>query len=529
MIKYIDNQEVIMIKAGHWEVLMQTLIQTFMDRRSDLLTALWQHLGISLVALVIAMVIAIPLAIWVVRRPRWAEGLLQLTSVLQTIPSLALLGLLIPLVGIGTVPAVIALVIYALLPIFQNTYLGISEIDASIEEAADAFGMSRMRKLFKVELPIALPQIIAGIRTALVLIIGTATLAALIGAGGLGTFIMLGIDRNDTSLLLIGAISSALLAILLSALVRWFQTAKPRHALIVFVGILALLGGGGAYSVYANRVETITIAGKLGSEPDILINMYKQLIEAEDDHIHVTLKPNFGKTTFLFSALKNNQIDIYPEFTGSVLETLVKGNNPASQTANQTYQLAKKRLAKQEQMTYLKPMQYNNTYALAVTKKFQQEYHLKTISDLTQVESILKPGMTLEFIDRDDGLKGIKKTYSLDVTAKSMEPALRYEAISKGKINLVDAYATDSELRQYNLALLKDDKHFFPTYQGAPLMKTSFANKHPKVVQALNKLAGKISETDMQEMNYEVNVKKKSASTVAHNYLVKHGLLKEGR
>ncbi|WP_273707082.1 ABC transporter permease, partial [Leuconostoc mesenteroides] len=104
-----------------------------------------------------------------------AEGLLQLTSVLQTIPSLALLGLLIPLVGIGTVPAVIALVIYALLPIFQNTYLGISSIDASIEETADAFGMSRMRKLFKVELPIALPQIISGIRTALVLIIGTAT------------------------------------------------------------------------------------------------------------------------------------------------------------------------------------------------------------------------------------------------------------------------------------------------------------------------------------------------------------------
>ncbi len=161
--------------------------------------------------------------------------------------------------------------------------------------------------------------------------------------------------------------------------------------------------------------------------------MYKQLIEAEDEHVHVTLKPNFGKTTFLFSALKNNQVDIYPEFTGSVLETLVKGNNPAGQTANQTYQLAKQRLAKQEQMTYLKPMQYNNTYALAVTKKFQQEHHLKTISDLTQVESILKPGMTLEFIDRNDGLKGIKKTYGLDVTAKSMEPALRYEAISKGK------------------------------------------------------------------------------------------------
>ncbi|AVK64343.1 glycine/betaine ABC transporter permease [Lactobacillus sp. CBA3606] len=507
---------------------MQTLIQTLVERRGDLLTALWQHLEISLAALVLAMVIAMPLAIWAVRRPKMAEVLLQLTSVLQTIPSLALLGLLIPLVGIGTVPAVIALVIYALLPIFQNTYLGISEIDESIEEAADAFGMSRMRKLFKVELPIAMPQMISGIRTALVLIIGTATLAALIGAGGLGTFIMLGIDRNDTSLLLIGAISSALLAIILSAIVRWFQTAKAKSALIVFVGILALLGGGGAYSAYANRVETITIAGKLGSEPEILINMYKQLIEANDEHVKVTLKPNFGKTTFLFSALKNSQIDIYPEFTGSVLETLVSGSHPQHLTANQTYQLAKKRLANQDDLRLLQPMKYNNTYALAVTKQFKKAHHLTTISDLTQVESLLKPGMTLEFIDRDDGLKGLKKAYGLDVTAKSMEPALRYEAISKGRINLVDAYSTDSELRQYNLAILKDNQHFFPTYQGAPLMKASFAKKHPQVVAALNKLAGKISETDMQEMNYEVNVKNESAASVAKRYLVQHGLLKEG-
>ncbi|WP_261805976.1 ABC transporter permease/substrate-binding protein [Lapidilactobacillus luobeiensis] len=507
---------------------MNNLLQTLVERRGDLVTALWQHLGISLAALVIAMIIAIPLAIWAVRRAKLAEALLQLTSVLQTIPSLALLGLLIPLVGIGTVPAVIALVIYALLPIFQNTYLGIAEIDPSIEEAADAFGMSRLRKLFKVELPIALPQIIAGIRTALVLIIGTATLAALIGAGGLGTFIMLGIDRNDTSLLLIGAISSALLAIILSALVRWFQTAKPRHALIVFGLIVVLLGGGGAYSAYADRTETITIAGKLGSEPDILINMYKELIEADDSHVKVTLKPNFGKTTFLYSALRNDQIDIYPEFTGSVLETLVKGDSPKEMTAEQTYRLAKKRLAQQAQLTLLAPMKYNNTYALAVTEKFKQQHHLKTISDLTQVESLLRPGMTLEFIDRDDGLKGLKQAYHLDVTAKSMEPALRYEAISQGRINLVDAYATDSELRQYNLALLQDDQRFFPTYQGAPLMKTSFVNKHPQIVKALNQLAGKISETDMQEMNYQVNAKKQSAATVARRYLIKHGLLKGG-
>ncbi|AVH75135.1 ABC transporter permease/substrate-binding protein [Weissella koreensis] len=506
---------------------MQKLIQVIIERKTDLLLALWQHVQISIIALVIAMLIAIPLAIWVVRHRRFSEFFLQLTSILQTIPSLALLGLLIPFVGIGTLPAIIALVVYALLPIFQNTYLGISEIDPSIEEAADAFGMSSARKLFKVELPIAMPQIISGIRTALVLIIGTATLAALIGAGGLGTFIMLGIDRNDTSLLIIGAVSSAILAVTLSLVVRWFQSIKPIHAILAFLSLLLLIGSGSVYTTYYNRIENITIAGKLGSEPEILINMYKELIEDNDEHANVQLKPNFGKTTFLFSALQNDQIDIYPEFSGSVLETLVKGKVAKHQTAQETYDLAKNMLSKEDKLTYLKPMQYNNTYALAVTEKFKKENNLNNISDLAKINGLLKPGMTLEFIDRDDGMRGLQKAYGFKVSAKSMEPALRYEAINDGRINLVDAYATDSELKEYNLALLKDDKNFFPAYQGAPLMKTKFANQHPKVVKALNKLAGKISNQDMQEMNYAVNVKKEPAASVAHQYLVQHDLIKE--
>lgn len=152
---------------------MKDLVQTFAEQKSDLWQALLQHLGISLVALVLAIVIAMPLAIWATRHRKIAEILLQITGVLQTIPSLALLGLLIPLVGIGSVPAIIALVVYALLPIFQNTYVGITEIDPSLEEAADAFGMRPLQKLFRVELPTAMPVIISGIRTGLVLIIRT--------------------------------------------------------------------------------------------------------------------------------------------------------------------------------------------------------------------------------------------------------------------------------------------------------------------------------------------------------------------
>ncbi len=276
---------------------MQTLIHTLVQRRSDLIQALWQHLGISVISLLIAMAIAIPLAIWVEKHDRLANIMLQITSVLQTIPSLALLGLLIPFVGIGSVPAVIALVVYALLPIFQNTYIGIQEIDPSIEEAADAFGMSRMRKLVKVELPIAMPVIISGIRTALVMIIGTATLAALIGAGGLGTFILLGIDRNNTSLVLIGAIASAALALILSYLIHVLQRVKIRYSLITLAVILLGFIGYGSYKVIDQPADEVVIAGKLGSEPDILINMYKELIE-DDSNVKVTLKPDFGKTSF---------------------------------------------------------------------------------------------------------------------------------------------------------------------------------------------------------------------------------------
>jgi len=509
---------------------MEELIQTFNERRGDLWTELLHHLGISLISLMIAMLIAIPLAIWVVRRPKIAEIGLQIAGILQTIPSLALLGLLIPLVGIGTTPAVIALVIYALLPIFQNTYLGISEIDPAIEEAADAFGMSRMRKLFKVELPMARPAIVSGIRTATVLIIGTATLAALIGAGGLGTFILLGIDRNNMSLIIIGTVSAALLAIILSSLIHWFEDAKPRQSLIGLIVILLLLGGGGLYSFFSNRQETITIAGKLGAEPEILINMYQQLIEKEDSNIQVELKPNFGKTTFLYNAVKNDQIDIYPEFTGTVLETLIKDSVDTQKLSEkETYQQAKKLLQKQDQLTLLKPMKYNNSYAVAVTDQFKKQHQLTKISDLSAIQSDLTAGMTLEFMDREDGLKGLKKLYNLDFKTSSMEPALRYQAIDDGEVNLIDAYSTDSELRQYHLSILTDDQGLFPKYQGAPLMKDDFAQKHPKIVKALNRLSGQITEEEMQEMNYQVNVKKKTPASVANDYLEQKGLLKEAQ
>ena len=506
---------------------METIIKTFLTQKSELWQALLQHLSMSLISLILAILIAIPLAIYSEHKPRLANGLLQVTGILQTIPSLALLGLLIPIVGIGTIPAIIALVIYALLPIFQNTYVGLKNVDNNLIEAADAFGMTRFQKLIKVEIPIALPTIIAGIRTALVLIIGTATIAALIGAGGLGNFILLGINRNDMSLILIGAISSALLALILSGLLTILSKFSMKRIITILGICLAVIISAGFYGSFNQPAKSITIAGKLGSEPDILINMYKDLIENDNKNVKVTLKPNFGETSFLFNALKSDKIDIYPEFTGTVLENLVKNAPKETLNQEQTYSMGKKLVSKQFQMDYLSPMQYENTYAIVVKKAFAEKYNLKTISDLKKVEPQLKGGMTLEFLNRPDGWQNIKKTYHIDIPIKSMQASLRYEALNNGQINVADAYSTDSQIKQFNLVVLKDDQHVFPNYQGAPLMKEAFAKKNPKIVKSLDKLAHQISAEDMQKMNYEVNVEKIPAKQVAFNYLKQHDLVEK--
>lgn len=505
---------------------MSNLISTFQERFGDWVAALGQHLQLSLLTLLLAIFLAVPLAIYLSTRKRVSNWVLQLAGIFQTIPSMALLGLCIPFMGIGTFPALTALVIYAIFPILQNTITGLQGIDPSLEEAGVAFGMTKWERLKKFEIPLAMPVIMSGIRTAAVMIIGTATLAALIGAGGLGSFILLGIDRNNASLILIGALSSAFLAIAFNLLLKWMERAKLRTIFAAFA--VMILGLGASYTpslLPKPEKENLVIAGKLGPEPEILANMYKILIEENAD-MTVTVKPNFGKTTFLYEALKKGDIAIYPEFTGTVTESLLK---PASQVGHDpeaVYQAARDGIKKQDNLALLKPMAYQNTYAVAVPKKIAQEYGLKTISDLKKVEGQLKAGFTLEFNDREDGNKGLQKVYGLHLQVSTMEPALRYQAIQSGDIQITDAYSTDAELARYDLVVLEDDKQLFPPYQGAPLMKAELLEKHPELESVLNKLAGKITEKQMSQMNYQVGVEGKPANQVARDFLVKEGILK---
>ncbi|EEU30335.1 ABC transporter, substrate-binding protein, QAT family [Limosilactobacillus coleohominis 101-4-CHN] len=508
--------------------MLNSIAETLHTQQGAIIKATEQHISISLLALLIAIVIAIPLAILLKDHRRIAEACLQVAGIVQTIPSLAILGLLIPLVGIGTVPAVIALVLYAIMPIFQNTYAGLTQIAPNLEEAATAFGLTKWKKLQRLELPLAMPMILSGIRISLVMIIGTATLAALIGGGGLGTFILTGIQSNNNTYVIIGAVLSAILAFFFSWLLKFVgsNTKRLRVGMLAIVILLVGFSGYQGYQALRPAPTEIVIAGKMGSEPDILIHMYKDLIQQEDPRAEVTLKPNFGGTTFLFKALQSNQIDVYPEFTGTVNQQIIKSKQKTGTNPQKTYQLAKRELARRYQMRYLKPMQYQNGYALVASPQFAQTHQLTKMSQLANYNNEITAGFDPDFYQLHDGYQGLKQPYGYHFkNVKTMEPAIRYQAIANGRVNVVDGYTTDPQIPQYHLKMLRDDRHFFPPYQGAPLMKESFAKRNPRVVTALNKLAGKITTKEMQQMNYEVTVKKKSAATVARQYLIKNHLL----
>ena len=506
--------------------MVANVVDVFQERKAQLLAALLEHIQISFIALFFAVLIAIPLGIYLTNKKKIAESIIGISAVLQTIPSLALLGLLIPLFGIGKVPAIIALVVYALLPILRNTYTGINEVDPSLKEAALAMGMNRSKRLVKVELPLAMPVMMAGIRTAMVLIVGTATLAALIGAGGLGDIILLGIDRNNTALILIGAIPAAILALIFDVALKKLESLSFKKTITT----LSLISLAALVMIFfpllsSKQQDEIVIAGKLGAEPEILINMYKLLIEQETD-LTVQLKPGLGKTSFVFNALKSGSIDIYPEFTGTAISEFLK-EEAINNNQEDVYLQAKKGMQEQFDMVLLSPMSYNNTYALAVSEELAESYQLQKISDLKPIEQKVKAGFTLEFNDREDGYVGIQKRYGIAFTTlATMEPKLRYQAIQSGDINLLDAYSTDSEIRQYKLRVLEDDQALFPPYQGAPLLRKETLIDYPEIGEALNQLADHITDDEMREMNYQVNVEGKLAAEVAKEYLVKIGLLK---
>ncbi|USG66931.1 glycine/betaine ABC transporter substrate-binding protein [Brevibacillus ruminantium] len=269
--------------------------------------------------------------------------------------------------------------------------------------------------------------------------------------------------------------------------------------------------------------DHVTVVGKNFSEQDILTNLVGVMLEKNTD-LQIETKPFLGGTDVAFNAVKGGSADLYVEYTGTGLVNIM--GQEAMKDPGEVYDKVKKDFAEKYQMEWLKPIGFNNTYAIAVTKETADKYNLHKISDLIPHAAELTLGTEQEFLERSDGLKGLEKTYGLKFKGtKAMDPGLKYKAISEGNVDVIDAFSTDGQLVRHHLVILEDDQHFFPPYYAAPLVRQDTLEKHPQIRDVLAKLAGKIDDTKMAELNAQVDVDKKKARDVAEAWLKEQGLI----
>lgn len=293
---------------------------------------------------------------------------------------------------------------------------------------------------------------------------------------------------------------------------------KIISAILTLVIISALISGCGKSS------DTVVIGSKNFTEQIIMGNMLATLIEKNTD-LKVDRKLNLGGTDVAFNALKSGDIDMYVEYTGTGLVNILK--KPAQNNSDAVYNEVKKDFKEKYNLDWLEPIGFNNTYTLAVSPSVEEKYHPKTISDLKKISSNLVLGCTMEFTERPDGYPGLKKTYDIEFkSVKGMDSGLRYPAIEKGDVDVIDAFSTDGMLKAYNLTVLKDDKNFFPPYYAAPLVRDDTLKKHPELKDVLNKLAGQINDETMRELNYKVDKLGEDPKNVADDFLKSKGLIK---
>ncbi|MGI9455176.1 MAG: glycine betaine ABC transporter substrate-binding protein, partial [Aeoliella sp.] len=469
------------------------------------------------------------------KSPQLKGVILAAVGILQTIPSLALLTLLLTMLGkIGPLPAIIALTLYALLPIVRNTILGLEGVPQDAMEAAEGVGMTRAQQLRLVQLPLALPVIIGGIRTAAVIGVGIATLAAFIGAGGLGEFINRGLNLNNHRLILLGAIPAAILALAVDAAMGaagWAldpvrtarQRAGSRRAIRIAAIILPFGLVAAATIGYFRNTADIHIGSKMFSESLILGHMMAMMIEDRTD-LEVDERFGLGGTMICHEALANGEIDVYAEYTGTSLATVLR--EPTISDPDAVYEKVARLYREKLNLRVLAPFGFNNAYALCVQKVDAEQHGWKTISDLAKDAAELKAGWQSEFAERPDGYPGLNKTYGMKFAhVADIDAGLMYGAIKNGEVDVIAAYSTDGRIAAYDLVLLEDDRRFFPPYFAVPVVNGKTLKEHPELADALAPLAGLLDNDTMQKLNLAVDEHKRSPEVVAREFLVERGLI----
>lgn len=509
---------------------------------SQIIELLVEHIKLTTLSVGFAILIGVPLGILICYIKKLNKPILGIANVIQAIPSMALLGFAIPFLGIGTLPAIVTVVLYSLLPIIKNTYTGINSIPPQTIESARGIGLTKLQILFKVQIPLALPVIMAGVRISAVTAVGLMTMAAFIGAGGLGYLVFSGIRTVNNNQILAGAIPACLLALLVDFLVATVEklvtpislqkvdAAKSRLSklyykvtCVVVAAMLVILFLFSTIAAPKKGNKIITIGTKDFTEQMILGHMVADLIEDRTD-ITVERKINLGGTQVCFSALTSNAIDMYIEYSGTAYgDTL--GNPPISDM-KEVYATVKRDFKELYNIEVLKQMNFNNTYALAVTKEIANEYNLKKISDLSQYSGQLVSGTTLEFLNREDGMMGLTKRYNLKFKESiGLDGSPRYIALMNKEVDVVDAFSTDGLLKKFDLVVLEDDKDFFPPYYAIPIVRDETIERYPEIVDILDELGGYLNNETMINLNYQVDELQIEPEVVARQFLVDNNLI----
>ena len=497
---------------------------------SEILNKSAEHLVLVTIAMTVAIAIGIPLGILITRKPRFAPAILGIANALQTIPSLAIFGFLISvpfLGGIGKTPAIVALTVYALLPLIRNTYIGIQNIDPAIREAGKGMGMTDWQLLVQVELPLASSVILAGIRVATVISVGIATIAAAIGGGGLGVFIFRGISTVNNQLILAGAIPAALIALgadfglgLIEKQLTEKTAVNPRfnRRLAIALSIVTAIIISAITFSFQSTAQTIIIGSKNFTEQVILGELLAQQIETQTK-LKVDRRFNLGGTFICHEAVKSGQISGYVEYTGTAFTAVLK-QNPISDP-QVVYNQVKQEYAKEFNLEVMPSLGFNNTFAITIRGDEAKRLNLKTISQAAQYTPQWQAGFGYEFLERADGYAGLAKAYGLkfDKPPQQMEIGLMYQALAQKKVDLIAGNSTDGLIPVLNLFVLEDDKKYFPPYQAVPIFNQATLQKYPEVKDAIAKLSGLISNEEMQKMNYQVDNQSRPAEIVVREWL----------
>ena len=504
-----------------------------LERLPDLLAA---HLQLSLVALLLGMVVSVPVGVMLTRRRAWEPSVLAVVGVIQTVPSLALLAFMVPALGalggvteawfgvpisaIGYGPALVALTLYSMLPMLQNTLTGVLGVDEALKEAARGVGMTDRQQLWRVELPQALPVIVAGVRTATVWVVGTTTLSTPVGAPSLGNYIFTGLNTRNFTAVTVGCVASAGLALLLDALIRFAQRAvedRSQPRIRWALAATALLYGYTAFTFVADRLTgdgrpVVQVGTKAFTEAYIMGELFAARIESETGYATAQTK-SLGSAV-VFEALKSGDLHLYLDFSGTIWTNVMKRGEPPK-VRDAILEEVERYLAAEHDVVMLGALGYENLYAFAMRRSLAEQLGVKTVSDLIVHAPQLEVAGDFEFFGRPEW-KSVEDKYGIAFKKeRTMDSALMYSAVAEGEVDVISAYTTDGRIDAYDLLVLEDDRHAIPPYHGIILVNGAFARAQPSVLEALRPLLGAFDEPFVRGLNRQVDEDQKSPREVA--------------